>query len=265
MLPFAYNVERSADFNGNYPGRRLEFRAMDKREHLEFQIGPQLIAAGGILDKIDYNEVRALGNQLRNIPYVSDNWDTAPANLAGWVSSYRAMKRTVGIASESGLLSLLQEYDEELRECLSPETIPQSDGELVGKDSLYAMIDFAKKSENVKRFDPEGFQNKSVSEEELARALVVNVHLHLSWSERPRVDEKTGANRLKIGAILGQGVLGGALAGANLSLGVLGNYLPHIAAMVGQVSTTVGIAASTYTGLAKVFEAVEKLSSELKR
>jgi len=115
----------------------------------------------------------------------------------------------------------------------------------------------------VRSFDPERFHANAPSEEQVARALVVQVDLHLSWSERPKVDEARGKNRLRIGAILGQGVLGGALAGANLSLGVLGNYIPHIAAMAGQVSITLGLAASTYSGLNKVFEAVEKLAGEL--
>ena len=207
------------------------------------RLGSELQALGGILDKIDYNEIRGLGNQLRNIPHVSDDWDLPPANL----------------------LELLQEHDEEIREALSPEIIPEADAELVGKDTIYEMIESARKSDRVKSFDPERFQADTPSEDELARALVVQIDLHLSWQERPKVNEETGKSRLKIGAIVGQGVLGGALAGVNLSLGVLGNYIPHIAAMVGQVPTTVGIAASTYTGLSKVFEAVEKLAGELKK
>jgi hypothetical protein len=238
---------------------------MNSRDHLDMRLGSELQALGGILDKIDYNEIRGLGNQLRNIPHVSDDWDLPPASLADWVTSYRASKRVVVVAWESGLLKLLQEHDEEIREALSPEIIPQADAELAGKDTLYEMIESAKKSDLVKSFDPERFQADAPSQDELARALVVQIDLHLSWQERPKVNEETGKSRLKIGAIVGQGVLGGALAGVNLSLGVLGNYIPHIAAMVGQVPTTVGIAASTYTGLSKVFEAVEKLAGELKK
>lgn len=235
------------------------------QDHLDLRLGPELQALGGILDRIDYNELRSLGNQLRNIPHVSDDWNLPHSSLDGWVSSYRASKRVVGIAWESGLFRLLQECDEEIREALSPEIIPAVDAELVGKDAMYQMIESAKKSDRVKNFDPERFQADAPSEESLAHALAIKIGVHLSWSERPKVDEGTGKNRLKIGAILGQGVLGGALAGVNLSLGVLGNYIPHLAAMVGQVSTTVGIAASTYTGLSKVFEAVEKLAGELKK
>lgn len=180
------------------------------------------------------------------------------------MTSYQASKGVVSIASECGLLELLQEHDEEIRRVLSPEVMPNGDAELAGKDVIYEMMESAKKSDRIYTFDPARFQASAPSAEKLARALVVQLDLHLSWSERPKVDKGTGKNRLKIGAILGQGVFGGALAGVNLSLGVLGNYIPHIPAMVGQVSTSLGIAASTYTGLTKVFEAVEKLAAELK-
>ncbi len=199
---------------------------MNSRDHLDMRLGSELQALGGILDKIDYNEIRRLGNQLRNVPHVSDDWDLPPASLADWVTSYRASMRVVVVARESGLLKLLQEHDEEIREVLSPECIPATDAELAGKDAIYEMIDFAKKSGRMKSFDPERFQADAPSEDDLARALVVRVDLNLSWQERPKVDEGTGKSRLKIGAIVVQGVLGGALAGVNLSLGVLGNYIP---------------------------------------
>lgn len=51
---------------------------MNAAEHLNMQLGPALQALDGILDRIDYNEVRRLGTQLRNIPYVSDDWDFPP-------------------------------------------------------------------------------------------------------------------------------------------------------------------------------------------
>jgi len=237
----------------------------DYKEFLDFRLGAELQALGGILDRIDYNEVRRLGNRLRDIPGVPDDWDVAPSTLEGWVTSYGASKRVVGITRESGLLELLKENDEEIRRALSPEIMPLADAAFVGKDTAYEMIESAKKSDRVKSFDFEQFQRSAPSEDDLARALVVQVDLHLSWDERPKVEEGTGKRRLRIGAILAQGVLGGALAGVNLSLGALANYIPHLSAMVGQVSTSVGIAASTYTGLSKVFEAIEKLAGELRK
>jgi hypothetical protein len=58
---------------------------MNDLERLNFEVGPLLEAAGGVLDKFDYNRLRRLGVTLRNIPQVREgqDWDFPPASLQG--------------------------------------------------------------------------------------------------------------------------------------------------------------------------------------
>ena len=72
------------------------------------RVGAELQAAGGILDRIDYKRVRRLGVQLRNIPKLGNDWDLPPSSLQGWIASFEASVDAVRVASEAGLLRLLQ-------------------------------------------------------------------------------------------------------------------------------------------------------------
>ena len=70
---------------------------MNDLDRLNFEISAPLEAAGGVLDKFDYNRLRRLGVLLRNIPFVREgqNWDLPPASLQGWIKSYAATVETI--------------------------------------------------------------------------------------------------------------------------------------------------------------------------
>lgn len=230
-------------------------------EHLDFQFGPPLHAKGGILDRLDYSRLRRLGVQLRDIPSPQEDWDFPPSSLQGWVESYSATIEAIQIAQQSGLLPLMKTSSDEIRGLLSLEMIPALDAQIVGKEKIEELIKDAKESDRFKDFDYERFSSQAPSKEEIARVVVVQLDVSLSWNERPKVDKGTGLKRLQIGALIGKAAIGGALAVGNLSLGVLGgmSVLPAIA--LTNVPIAAGLIGSAYTGLSAAFDAVEKIAT----
>lgn len=236
---------------------------MNDLERLDFRVGPELQAFDGILDHVDYRRLRRLGVQLRNIPSPSDDWDIPPSSLQGWIESYAATIESVQISGESGLFTLLKETSDDIRNVLSIQSLPALDAEIVGQKKLEELIDNAKAKDWYKDADFEKFISSAPSKEDLARILVVQLNVSTSWQERPKVDKSTGLKRLQVGALIGKAATGGALAVANLSLGVLGglSVVPGIA--LTNIPIAAGLVTSTYTGLTAAFDAVEKIATAL--
>jgi hypothetical protein len=237
---------------------------MNDLERVDFHVGPRLQAYDGILDHVDYRRLRRLGVQLRDIPSPRDDWDIPPSSLQGWVESYAATIESVQISESSGLLALLAETSDEIRQVLSIEALPALDAQIVEPKELEELIERAKAKDRFKDFDFEHFMSSAPSKEEVARALVVQINVSTSWRERPKVDKPAGFKRLQVGALIGKAATGGALAVANLSLGVLGglSVVPGIA--LTSIPIAAGLVTSTYTGLAAAFDAVEKIASTLR-
>lgn len=237
---------------------------MNDLENLDFHVGPRLQAYDGILDHLDYRKLRRLGVQLRDIPSPQEDWDIPPSTLQGWVESYAATIESVQISESSGLLTLLTEASDEIRQLLALETLPALDAQVVERKQLEELIARAKERDWFKDFDFEHFMVSAPTKEEVAKALVVQINVSTSWPERPKVEKPAGLKRLQVGALIGKAAIGGALAVANLSLGVLGG----LSVVPGITSTNIPIAAglvtSTYTGLAAAFDAVEKIASTLR-
>jgi hypothetical protein len=229
-------------------------------------VGSELEAAGGVLDRLDYGRVRRLGVQLRNIPKPSADWDLPPSSLQGWVASFRASTDSLEVASESGLLRLLQAHADEIRAVLSREMLPAIDRDIADAKTIDDLIAVAKDHDRLKGLDLQRWQGRLPSEAELARALVVQLGVTVTWPERPKVDEATGLRRLKLGALIGQVALGGALAVGNIALGVVGGLVTSVAGMTGSaIPLTVGLLGSTYAGFNGLLSAVDKLVDALKK
>jgi hypothetical protein len=237
---------------------------MGPLERLDMTVGPTLAAAGGVLDRLDYHRLRRLGVQLRNIPSPSDDWDLPPSSLQGWIASFEASTESLRVASESGLLRVLQSHADEIRAALSREMIPALDQEIVDSKTLDDLIALAKQHDRLKDFDVEDFHAKLPSSGELARILVVLLGTSVTWNERPKVDAPTGRRRLKVGALIGQVALGGALAVTNLSLGAFG-VITSIPGMVISIPLTLGLVGSTYTGFNGLLSAIDKLADALEK
>jgi len=227
---------------------------MKPLDQLNMTIGAELEAAGGILDCLDYNRLRRLGVQLRNIPKPSDDLDLPPASLQGWIASYEASIESLRIVSESGLLRLLQSHSDDIRAALSLEIIPAIDQEIVDLETIDELITMAKDQNRLKHLDFEKLQESLPSNAKLAQNLVVPLGLCIRYDERWKVDESTGLKRLKLGTLIGKVALGGALAVANLSFGA-----------VGGIASIPGIIASTYTGVDGMLSAIDKLTDALKK
>jgi hypothetical protein len=237
---------------------------MNDLERLEFHVGPKLHAHDGILDHLDYRRLRRLGVQLRDIPTPSEDWDIPPSSLQGWVESYAATIESVHIAHTSGLLALLKESSDEIQEILSVETLPVFDAQVVGQKTLEALVEHAKAEDRVKTFDFERFASAAPSQEEVARALVVQINVSTPYQERPKIDKGAGLKRLQVGALIGKAATGGALAVANLSLGALGGLSVVPAVSLTNIPIAAGLVTSAYTGLAAAFDAVEKIATALR-
>ena len=237
---------------------------MNNLERLDFHVGPQMQALGGILDRLDYGRLRRLGVVLRNIPRPGEDWDLPPSSLQGWVASYGATIESVRIAQRSGLLTLLKDSSDEIREHASVEALPAIDVQIVDRKTLAELVEYAKVDDRFKTFDFDRFSSSAPSEEDLARALVVEINASTSYQERPKVDKGTGLRRLQVGALIGKAATGGALAVANLSLGVLGglSVVPSVA--LTSIPIAAGLVTSAYTGLAAAFDAVEKIATALR-
>lgn len=237
---------------------------MNDLEHLDFRVGSQLQAYDGILDHLDYRRLRRLGVQLRNIPSPSDDWDIPPSSLQGWVESYAATIESVQISVESGLFTLLKETSDDIRKILSVETLPALDAQIVGQKKLEELIEQAKARDWFKDADFEKFISSSPSKEDVARVLVVQLNVSTPYQERPKIDKDTGLKRLQVGALIGKAATGGALAVANLSLGVLGGLSVVPGITLTNIPIAAGLVTSTYTGLAAAFDAVEKIATALR-
>jgi len=237
---------------------------MNDLERLDLHVGPQLQASGGILDRLDYGRLRRLGVQLRNIPSPGDDWDIPPSSLQGWVASYVATIESVQIAHTSGLLTLLKESSAEIRALLSVETLPVIDAQIVETKKLHELVEHAKAEDRVRTVGFEQFASFAPSQEHLAHALVVQINVLTSYQDRPKVDKSVGLRRLQVGALIGKAATGGALAVANLSLGVLGglSVVPSVA--LTSIPIAAGLVTSAYTGFAAVFGAVEKIATTLR-
>lgn len=240
---------------------------MADAEHLSSKIGAELNAAGGVLDKLDYNRLRHLGVTLRNIPRVrkDHDWDLPPAVLQGWIKSYSATLDTIRMAEEAGLTSVLQENSAEIRALLSPEVIPLLDRYVISKEDfekeLEELISLAKASDAVRLSLP----HYVTSDEELAHILVVDLYSSVQFRDRPIVDKKVGMKRLQIGALIGKVAVGGALTVANLSIGALAGVVTALPTLsLGSVAAALGIATSCYTGLVAASDAVEKIAGAIR-
>lgn len=237
---------------------------MNGAERLDFLLGPRLQSLGGILDQLDYRRLRRIGVQLRDIPAPGEDWDFPVASLQGWIESYAAAVETIRITQESGLLSIMKDTSEEIRELLSTAIIPALDAQIVEPKNIDELIAYAKEHDRFKDFDFERFSGSAPSREEIARVIVVPLNVSVTWGERPKVDKSVGAKRLQIGALIGKAAVGGALAVGNLSLGVLGGLSILPAIQPTNVPIAVGIVGSAYTGLAAAFDAVEKIGAVIR-
>jgi hypothetical protein len=237
---------------------------MNSAERLDFLLGPRLQSLGGILDQLDYRRLRRLGVQLRDIPAPDEDWDFPCASLQGWTESYAATVETIRITQESGLLSIMKDTSEEIRELLSTAMIPALDAQIVEPKNIDELIAYAKERDRFKDFDFERFSGSAPSREEIARVIVVPLNVSVTWGERPKVDKSVGAKRLQIGALIGKAAVGGALAVGNLSLGVLGGLSILPAIQPTNVPIAVGIVGSAYTGLAAAFDAIEKIGAVIR-
>lgn len=172
-----------------------------------------------------------VGVVLRNIPRPGEDWDLPPSSLQGWVASYGPTIDSVGIAQPSGLLELLKDSSDEIRALASVEALPVIDAQIVERKTLEELVEYAKADDRFKAFEFERFSSPAPSQEELARALVLQINASTSYQERPKVDRGTGLRRLQVGVLIGKAATGGALAVANLSLGVLGgvSVVPSVA------------------------------------
>jgi len=235
-------------------------------ERLDFHIGAQLHAQGGILDHFDYGRLRRLGVQLRDIPDPGEDWDwdIPPSSLEGWVESYAATIESVQIAQTSGLLPLLKESSDEIRQILSIDTLPAIDAQIIDHKKLEELIEHAKAKDRFKDVDYERFASSTPSKEEVARAFVGQINVPYPYQQRPRIDKNDGLKRLQVGALIGKAATGGALAVANLSLGVLGGLSVVPAIALTNIPIAAGLVTSTYTGFAAVFDAVEKIATTLR-
>ena len=202
--------------------------------------------------------------QLRNIPSPRDDWDIPPSSLQGWVESYAATIESVQISEASGLLTLLTDASDEIRQLLALEALPALDAQVVDQKHLEELIDRAKEKDWFKDFDFERFMASTPTKEEVARALVVQINVSTSWPERPKVEKPAGLKRLQVGALIGKAATGGALAVANLSLGVVGGLSIVPGITLTNIPIAAGLVTSTYTGLAAAFYAVEKIASTLR-
>jgi len=228
------------------------------------RVGAELQAAGGILDRIDYKRVRRLGVQLRNIPKLGNDWDLPPSSLQGWIASFEASVDAVRVASEAGLLRLLQSSADEIHASLSREIIPAMDDAIADPKTLDELLKAAKDDDRVKHVDLEQWQARLPSDADLARIMVVQLGVSVTWNERPKVDTPTGMKRLKLGALIGQMALGGALAVGNIALGVVGGVITSIPGVMGAIPLTLGLVGSAYTGLNAVLTAADKIVDAVK-
>ena len=228
------------------------------------RVGAELQAAGGILDRIDYKRVRRLGVQLRNIPKLGNDWDLPPSSLQGWIASFEASVDAVRVASEAGLLRLLQSSADEIHASLSREIIPAMDDAIADPKTLDELLKAAKDDDRVKHVDLEQWQARLPSDADLARIMVVQLGVSVTWNERPKVDTPTGMKRLKLSALIGQMALGGALAVGNIALGVVGGVITSIPGVMGAIPLTLGLVGSAYTGLNAVLTAGDKIVDAVK-
>jgi hypothetical protein len=101
--------------------------------------------------------------------------------------------------------------------------------------------------------------------EEIARAIVVELDVSVTYQARPRVDEETGRKRLKIGAILGRVAIGGALAAANIALGVVAGIITSFPAVTGHVEAALAVTGSTFLGIHDALGGVKDLAAVLEK
>ena len=233
-------------------------------ERLDFHVGSQLQAYGGILDNLDYARLRRLGVLLRNIPKPTDNWQIPPSSLLGWIESYKATLECITISKNSGILQLLIDSSEDIRQLLSFETVPALDAQLIGEKELSDLIAQAKSEDKFVNFSFEHFMSVAPTEEDIARFIVVQVNYPTPYQAEPKMEKSIGLKRLQVGALIGKAATGGALAVGNIALGVLGglSILPAVAPT--EIPIAAGLVTSTYTGLAAAFDAIEKIGATLR-
>jgi hypothetical protein len=237
---------------------------MTEIERLDFQVGSQLQAYGGILDNLDYARLRRLGVLLRLIPKPGESWDIPPSSLVGWIESYGATIECIQIAQRSGVLPLLRDCSDEIRRLLSFETIPALDAHLIGEKEVEELIAHAQQEDHFKEFDFERFMSSAPTNEDIARVIVVNLNYPGPYQAEPKVEKHVGLRRLQVGALIGKAATGGALAVGNLALGVLGGLSVLPAVSPTEIPIAAGIVTSVYTGLAAAFDAVEKIGATLR-
>jgi len=237
---------------------------MNALEHLDFHVGPRLQAYGGILDNLDYTRLRRLGVLLRLIPTPGEDWRIPASSLLGWIDSYSATIESIAICQRSGILQLLIDSSDEIRQLLSTETIPALDAQLIGKKELDLLIAHAQGEERFKTFNFERFMSDAPTNNDIAQVIVVQLNYPTPYQPEPKIERSVGLKRLQIGSLIGKAATGGALAVGNISLGVLGglSILPSVA--LTEIPIAAGLVTSAYTGLAAAFDAIEKIGATLR-
>ena len=229
------------------------------------RLGPELERRGGILDRIDYREIRRLGVILcyfRHIPPGCNRdgmADYPPVLLKKWVECYDASLKVIDLAQSSGLLPLLQDSSDKIQAALSADSLPSIDALIVDKPTLEQMVVAAKISPRVKRFNHEQDGSCMPTVGDLAEQLKLNFD-DPGPVPKKRVDAATAASRWEIGTLIGKVAVGGALAVANISLGVSVAILPP-----GDCKMAVELANSVFTGISSSLDALAKLSAKLKK
>ncbi|MFZ0694090.1 MAG: hypothetical protein WAN51_08060 [Alphaproteobacteria bacterium] len=230
---------------------------------LNAQLRIELEAA---LDAVDYRRLRNLARTIRAGHRAPDirNWDVPSSHLQQVIGAVSASRQLLDELAEAQILQVLTKNSEAIRSVLCRAVLAALDGRAIEAEWLSVLLWIGMRENHLGPMTVEGGELYRISEIHLAEALVVAFGESVPWQERPRIDYKIAARRVKLLAIAGQITAGGLLTIANLGLGIAGTLAGVIPALLGGVVPVyAGMAASAYTGANGTFGGLKDLSKAL--
>jgi hypothetical protein len=208
------------------------------------------------LDKLNYGRLRYLGNRFRDADNMPES-EHPNDDLLRYLPLRQDYIQLLDELSDAGVLEVIVEKGDEIRDLVSPATMPAIDAEVVHPMRLRGIMENARKT-NLVSLTRGGRQ---YVEQITSERVIAAIRQPAETVDRQK---KRLPKYLRLIGASGKIVVGSSLTVANVSLGVMAGVVGALPTLgLGTVAAAVGIATSTYTGLNSACDALKDLASAL--
>ncbi len=254
-------------YDRDAPGAGTGFAQVSKQQMDAFlnTTGKALTRA---LDKLNYGRLQFLGRRFRDTQDldeqvgVLDDYDVDLLRYEIDLLRYLPLRedyiQLLDVLSDAGVLEVIVEKGDEIRDLVSPASLPAIDAELVDPGRLIDIMGFARKA-NLVSSTRGGRQYVEQITTERVIAAIRQPAETVQGQKKKRLPKY-----LRLIGASGKIALGGSMAVTNVALGTLIGVVSALPTLgFGTVATPLGLAISTFTGLNWACDGLKDLASAL--